>query len=119
MARLISFDIDGTLEAGDPPGAVTMAAVRRAIELGMLVGSCSDRPVSFQQELWSAHNLDVHFTVVKMGLKVVKTEFDADHYLHIGDTSVDQMAAEEAGFDFLHVVDDDIERFLLENQLWE
>ena len=119
MVRLISFDIDGTLEIGDPPGVVTMAAVRRAIELGMLVGSCSDRPVSYQQELWSRHNVDVHFTVVKMGLKVVKTQFDADHYLHIGDTPVDQMVAEEAGFDFLHVVDDDIEAFLLENQLWE
>ena len=119
MARLISFDIDGTLEVGDPPGVVTMAAVRRAIELGMLVGSCSDRPVSYQQQLWSTHNLEVHFTVVKMDLKVVRTEFEADHYLHIGDTPVDQMVAEEAGFDFLHVIDDDIEGFLLENQLSE
>ena len=28
MAILISFDIDGTLEVGDPPGPLTMAMVK-------------------------------------------------------------------------------------------
>ena len=48
---LLSFDIDGTLEIGDPPGIIPVALVRRAKALGYLVGSCSDRPVSFQQAM--------------------------------------------------------------------
>jgi hypothetical protein len=31
LAKLISFDIDGTLEVGDPPGCITFARVRHAI----------------------------------------------------------------------------------------
>ena len=49
MTKLISFDIDGTLEVGDPPGSITMEMVRRAKRLGYLIGSCSDRTVSAQQ----------------------------------------------------------------------
>ena len=112
MARLISFDIDGTLEVGDPPGVITIAAVRRAHEHGIVVGSCSDRPVRSQQALWEEHGLPVRFTVVKQDLGVVRAEFEADHYLHIGDSAVDRMVAEEAGFDFLHAADDDVEAFL-------
>ena len=32
MVILISFDIDGTLEVGDPPGVLTMDMVRLAQE---------------------------------------------------------------------------------------
>ena len=42
MAILVSFDIDGTLEVGDPPGAVTMDMIRTARKKGFLTGSCSD-----------------------------------------------------------------------------
>ena len=34
MVKLVSFDIDGTLEVGDPPGQVAINVVRRARELG-------------------------------------------------------------------------------------
>ena len=44
MAILISFDIDGTLEVGDPPGPLTMDMVRIVQDKGFLIGSCSDRP---------------------------------------------------------------------------
>ena len=43
---LVSFDIDGTLESGDPPGGITMDMVRKALDLGYLVGSCSDKPIN-------------------------------------------------------------------------
>ena len=36
---LISFDIDGTLEIGEPPGIVTIAMIHAAKRLGNLVGS--------------------------------------------------------------------------------
>ncbi|HZA25290.1 MAG TPA: hypothetical protein VFA32_22285, partial [Dehalococcoidia bacterium] len=75
--KLISFDIDGTLEVGDPPGCITMDMVRQARELGYIVGSCSDRMVRDQQRIWRDHKIPVQFTVLKHQLGVVKAEFDA------------------------------------------
>lgn len=100
MAKLISFDIDGTLETGDPPGCITMQRVREAQALGYIIGSCSDRTVSTQQRMWQAHGITVAFTVLKHKLDGVKAEFSADQYFHIGDTNVDQYYAEQAGFTY-------------------
>ena len=100
MAKLISFDIDGTLEVGDPPGYITMARVRHALEPGYIIGSCSDRPVSHQQKMWLEHAIPVAFTVLKHQLEKVKAEFSAEEYLHIGDTNIDRHYAERAGFSF-------------------
>ena len=101
MAKLISFDIDGTLEVGDPPGVITMEMVRRLQGLGCLVGSCSDRTVSEQRRIWRDHGITVEFTVLKHRLNEVKERFPAEVYLHIGDTELDRRAATQAGFDFL------------------
>lgn len=101
MPRLISFDIDGTLEVGDPPGYITMARVRTALELGYIVGSCSDRTVGQQQRMWMEHGIVVAFTVLKHRLEQVKAEFSAEHYYHIGDTNIDRYYAERAGFAYL------------------
>ena len=65
MATLVSFDIDGTLEIGEPPGLLTVGAVRAARGLGYLVGTCSDRPVAHQRELWARLGLIPDFTVLK------------------------------------------------------
>ena len=65
MVTLVSFDIDGTLEVGDPPGIVSIALVKTAKRLGYLVGSCSDRPISHQQSLWERLKIAVDFTVLK------------------------------------------------------
>ena len=117
VRRLISFDIDGTLEVGDPPGAIPLSAVRQARHLGFVIGSCSDRPISYQQGLWEKHDVPMQFTVLKQQLATVRAEFDVEYYLHIGDTDVDEMMAKGAGFDFLHSIDDDVEAFMLEHQL--
>ena len=61
MAILISFDIDGTLEVGDPPGVLTMDLVRKTKEAGILIGSCSDRPISGQRAIWEQHGIEVDF----------------------------------------------------------
>ena len=108
LLRVISFDIDGTLEVGDPPGTIPITVVRRALALGFVAGSCSDRPISFQQALWAEHGIAVHFTVLKQHLTTVRERFAADHYLHIGDSPIDRMMAEGAGFDFVHVLEDDL-----------
>ena len=99
--KLISFDIDGTLEVGDPPGLITMDMVRRAQQLGCLIGSCSDRPLSAQRQIWEMHQISVDFTVLKHHLAEVKARFQADIYYHFGDTDMDHFYARQAGFHFI------------------
>ena len=102
MVILISFDIDGTLEVGDPPGLLTMDMVRMAQQKGILIGSCSDRPISGQQAIWDQHNITVDFVSLKHMLSEVKAKFEADVYYHIGDREdLDKKYALEAGFEFL------------------
>ena len=99
---LISFDIDGTLEEGDPPGILTIDFVREAKKGGFLVGSCSDRPISAQRAMWERHGIEVDFAVSKHMLGDVKARFPADVYYHIGDREdLDKRPAERAGFEFL------------------
>ncbi len=105
MANLISFDIDGTLEVGDPPGGITMEMVRQVKSLGYLIGSCSDRTVSEQQRIWRDHGIVVDFTVLKHRLEAVKKQFQAEEYYHVGDTETDRRVALQAGFSFLAVGD--------------
>jgi hydroxymethylpyrimidine pyrophosphatase-like HAD family hydrolase len=110
--QVISFDIDGTLEVGDPPGQISIAYVLSAIEKGYIVGSCSDRPLSYQKELWKQHNIDMKFTVLKQNLHEVRLKFPKNEYVHIGDTEVDQMMAKAADFAFVHSIDDDVLSYL-------
>ena len=100
---LISFDIDGTLETGDPKGSVTMDMIQILKNKGNILGSCSDRPVSYQNNMWEKQGLQVDFTVLKNRLKDVMTTFESDSYLHIGDTDMDEYFAQKAGFQFLRV----------------
>ena len=101
MAKLISFDIDGTLEVGEPPGSITMDMVRKAKELGYLIGSSSDRTISSQQRLWREHGITVDFTVLKHNLANLKGLFQADEYYHVGDSEMDRYFSDQAGFQFL------------------
>ena len=103
MAKLISFDIDGTLEVGDPPGTITMEMVRRVKRLGYFIGSCSDRTVSTQQRIWREADIHVDFTVLKHQLDRIKALFQAEEYYHIGDTDMDRYFSDQAGFHFLFV----------------
>ena len=98
---VVSFDIDGTLEVGEPAGVVSLALVRAARALGYVIGSCSDRPVSHQQEMWTALAIPVDFTVLKHRLADVRARFPGARCFHIGDTEVDERYALAAGFQFL------------------
>jgi len=106
MKRLISFDIDGTIEVGDQPGEITLATVRLAHDLGIVIGSCSDRPVGVQQALWAKHDIPMRFTVLKQNLMDVRESFDVDHYMHTGDSPIDEQMAREAEFEFLDSLQD-------------
>jgi hypothetical protein len=98
---LVSFDIDGTLECGQPPGVVPLALVMAAKRLGYLVGSCSDRPIGYQQALWNGLGIAVDFTVLKHRLADLRVRFAATAYYHIGDADADARYASDAGFRFL------------------
>ena len=100
-ALVVSFDIDGTLEIGEPPGIVSIALVHAARRLGYVVGSCSDRPISFQEDMWQGLGIVPDFTALKHRLDEVRRRFHAAAYYHIGDTDTDERYATAAGFRFL------------------
>jgi hypothetical protein len=102
---LLSFDVDGTLETGDPPGPVTMDMVRHAQEIGCIIGSASDRSLRAQQDMWDRHNIVVDFVSQKHLLIGIKERFEADYYLHMGDRDLDRQFALEAGFEFMWMDD--------------
>ncbi|MEC9309887.1 MAG: HAD family hydrolase [Chloroflexota bacterium] len=110
MAELISFDIDGTLNVGDPPGCIDMNMVRSAKEKGYIIGSCSDRTVTNQKRIWQEQGIEVSFTVLKHQLGQVKSDFNADEYYHIGDTNIDQQYAEREGFTYF-LPEDSVTKF--------
>jgi len=98
---LLSFDIDGTLETGDPPGPVTLDMVRNAKEIGCIIGSASDRSITSQKEMWERNNIVVDFVSNKHVLTEIKQRFEADYYLHMGDRELDRQFALEAEFEFM------------------
>jgi hypothetical protein len=102
---VVSFDIDGTMQFGNPPGPIAVDLARSLAELGHVVGSASDRTRSDQSALWDEHGLEVSFVGGKHHLHEVRTRFAADHYVHIGDTDVDEHYARLAGFEFIWVTD--------------
>lgn len=101
--RLISFDIDGTLEIGEPPGPITLAMVRRAQELGYIIGSCSDRPVGLQRAMWEGLGIAIDFAVLKHRMGDARSQFEADEYLHVGSADRDRHYSALSGFAFLPV----------------
>jgi hypothetical protein len=102
---LVSFDIDGTLEVGDPPGPVSLQMVRCARERGYVIGSASDRTRSDQQAIWDKHGIAVHFVSHKHHLADIRARFSCNRFVHIGDTDVDRYYATQAGFEFQPVLE--------------
>ena len=100
---LVSFDIDGTLEAGDPPGPIEFALVADAVERGYIVGSSSDRTLEEQRRIWAAAGITVDFICHKQNLREATSGFDCVRRIHIGDTSHDEYHAKLAGFEFHYV----------------
>ena len=98
---IFSFDIDGTLEVGDPPGPITLDLVKRVKELGHVIGSCSDRTLSEQASMWERNGIEAEFTSLKYQLPEILERFPCERAVHIGDSYVDKMYSERAGFTYL------------------
>ena len=98
---LLSLDIDGTLEVGDPPGRITVDWIRRALAAGYIVGSASDRTMSDQRQLWAQHELEMAFVGHKHKLDEIRERFpEATRWIHIGDGDADHLYAVKHGFEF-------------------
>jgi len=102
---LISFDIDGTLEAGDPPGPLSLDLVRSLRQRGHLVGSASDRTLREQHEMWERHGFEPDFVTHKHHLEALRSRFECSRFIHIGDRAADRHYALLAGFRFWFVMD--------------
>ena len=99
---VVSFDIDGTMVFGDPPGAVAVETVCSLQGAGHIVGSASDRIWLDQQRLWQAAGVNLDFVILIHQLAVVKEWFPARQYAHVGDRFIDEAVADQAGFLFFH-----------------
>jgi hypothetical protein len=102
---VISFDIDGTLEAGDPPGPITMDFAVMVASAGHIIGSASDRTLRGQSDLWTSHNITPSFVTHKHHLDQVARQYPGARLVHIGDTDIDGHFARLAGFEFYPVKD--------------
>jgi hypothetical protein len=100
---LLSLDIDGTLEAGDPPGPFPLAVVRELQRYGLLIGSASDRTIAVQRAMWQAAGIVPAFLSHKHDLPDNTAALPATRRVHIGDTDTDSYYARLAGFEFIHV----------------
>jgi hypothetical protein len=100
---LVSFDIDGTLEIGDPPGPVTFQMVAEAKRRGHIIGSASDRTLREQRRIWERAQIEPDFVSHKHDLAATKDRYACTRLVHIGDTAVDEHFALVAGFEFFHV----------------
>ena len=102
-ALLVSFDIDGTMVFGDPPGGITVEMVLDVQSRGAVIGSASDRTMADQAELRKRHGVVVDFVGHKHRLDEVRARFHVTRWIHIGDTQVDEHYARLHDFEFHHI----------------
>jgi hypothetical protein len=98
---LVSFDIDGTLETGEPSGPVSLELVRQAKLQGCVIGSASDRTLGEQRRMWASAGIVADFVSLKHRLRETTLTFGCTRRLHIGDTPTDEHYARLAGFEYL------------------
>ena len=102
---VVSLDVDGTMEFGEPPGPVTVEIVRLLVAAGHVVGCASDRTRTDQEQTWARAGLTLAFVGGKHHLDTVRARFPAQRYVHVGDTHVDAHFAGIHGFEFVGVDD--------------
>lgn len=112
---IISFDVDGTLECGTPPGPIPLAVLIRLMVDGHRLGLTGghkrvpqDIQVSWRGPqkgrhgpyLWSkVVGIDERAEVKAQVLREQSTSDDVA--IHVGDEATDYLAAVKAGWEFL------------------
>ena len=108
---IISYDIDGTVVAGDPPGRISMAMIQETKDLGYIIGSASDRTLTDQTQIWNKNSIDMEFIVLKHTLPDLVKKYDHVLGFHIGDTNMDEFYAKQAGLIFIDIINGDFDTF--------
>lgn len=100
---MLSLDIDGTLEFGEPPGPIPVSTVLALQRAGVVVGSASDRLPADQHRLWQNTEVQVSFAVAKHTLSGLLDRLRPHPAIHIGDSIGDRLLARAAGAHFIAV----------------
>jgi|TARA_B110000263_G_C14922340_1_gene335390 hypothetical protein len=100
---IVSYDIDGTVVPGDPPGRISIAMISESKKLGYIIGSASDRTITDQTRIWERNDIQMDFIVLKHNLSTVNEQFSPLSGFHIGDTNMDEYYAKDAGFEFIDI----------------
>ena len=99
---VISYDIDGTLENGEPSGPIKADEIKHHQSKGNIVGSCSQNDIWEQAQTWEELGITPDFMVLKdaRNLRIVQNTWpDASLYIHIGDwVGLDDVIAKQAGW---------------------
>ena len=98
---VIAFDIDGTLWLGSPAGRVTREMLDSCRDIAVLgiVSSRADAP-----DIAKDLELDFGYTGGADALRTVKAQYpNKQAYIHVADQYIDQLEAEQAGWDFFYV----------------
>lgn len=101
---VIAFDVDGTLEYGDPKGPVELKRVKELKDEGFTVGIIGAK----EKVEHLIPGLDFYYrgdSVKFVFLKEVKEKFSSIIGIYVADMESDRRAALEAGFCFINAND--------------
>ena len=101
--NLISYDVDGTVSWGNPPGPITPEMIIDEVNFGNHVVGGSNHDIAVQDAEFRAHGIKLLMVCQKVGLSRAKEKWpNARRYIHVGDSvNDDGKAAKAAGFEYL------------------
>jgi len=104
MKVLIAFDVDGTLECGNPPGPIRLERVRLLKEAGFTVGIIG----ALERVMPKLPNLDFYYPGdphKPEGLKEVKEKFKPLLAIYVADLPSDRKSALKLSYSYIHSID--------------
>ena len=101
---MIAFDVDGTLEVGNPPGPIKLSKLKRLKEFGLIVGIVG----SFKKVKGVLPNLDFYYPGhphKPKYLREIRERYNPALAIYVGDEEADRLAALNAGFIYVRPED--------------
>jgi ribonucleotide monophosphatase NagD (HAD superfamily) len=102
-SRVIAFDVDGTLEVGDPAGSIKLSALKDLKQQGYVVGVISN--ASTRARVKDKFHDEADFFLTKgttkaQSMKIVGKDFDQK--LYVGNSAQDEKAAKKADWKYVN-----------------